>query len=93
MTLVAAIAALAAATCVGYYWGRRVGATPSTWKKRTGRLAVGKSAIGLLALLIARRIRRRFGTGPIFTEAVLLWGLRLVAPGELLRGSLARMRI
>jgi membrane protein DedA with SNARE-associated domain len=30
MTVLAAIAALAMAACVGYYFGRRAGSTPST---------------------------------------------------------------
>jgi hypothetical protein len=92
MTVLAGIAALAMATCVGYYFGRRVGPAPSTWKKRTNRIALGRLAISLLVLVTARRIRRSFRTGHTFPDAVHLWRLRPVAPLELLRGSVARMR-
>jgi hypothetical protein len=81
----AEIAALTTATCGGYYLGRRAGSTPSTWRKRTSRTALGRRAISLLVLVTARRIRRRFRAKPT-------WGLRRVAPVELLRGSVARMR-
>jgi hypothetical protein len=88
VTVLAGIAALAMATCVGYYFGRRAGSTPSTWKRRTSRITLGRLAISLLVLLTARRIRRRFRPEQIFADAVL----RLIAPLELLRGSVARMR-
>ena len=90
MTVLAGIAALAIATCVGYYFGRRAGSTPSTWKKRTSRITLGRLAISLLVLLTARRIRQRFRPEHMFADAVHLWGL--IAPLELLRGSVARMR-
>jgi hypothetical protein len=92
MTVLAGIAALAMATCVGYYFGRRVGSTPSTWKKRTSRIALGKLAISLLMLVTARRIQQSFRAGHTLPEAVHFWGLRLIAPLELLRGSVTRMR-
>ncbi len=92
MTVLAGIAALAMATCVGYYFGRRAGSTRAPWKKRTSRLALGRLAISLLVLLTARRIRQGFRGGHMLTDAVHLWGLRLIAPVELLRGSVARMR-
>jgi hypothetical protein len=92
MTVFAGIAALAMATCVGYYFGRRAGSAPSTWKKRTSRITLGRLAISLLVLLTARRIRRSFRPEHIFADAVHIWGLRLIAPLELLRGSVARMR-
>ncbi|MGD1281730.1 hypothetical protein ACKUUI_03955 [Mycobacterium seoulense] len=79
MTVVAGIAALAMATCVGYYLGRRAGSVTPTWKRRTSRVALGRMAISLLVLLTARR-------------AMTLWGPRCVAPLGLLRGSVARMR-
>ncbi|MGD1173339.1 hypothetical protein ACKUVQ_08650 [Mycobacterium seoulense] len=79
MTVVAGIVALAMATCVGYYLGRRAGSAPPTWKRRTSRVALGRMAISLLVLLTARR-------------AMTLWGPRFVAPLGLLRGSVARMR-
>jgi hypothetical protein len=88
----AGIAALATATCVGYCFGRRVGPRPSTWKRRTSRIALGRLTISLLVLLTARRIRQSFRAESILADAVHLWGLRLIAPVELLRGSVARMR-
>jgi hypothetical protein len=57
VTVLAAIAALAMATCVGYYFGRRERPTRPSWKKRTSRIALGRLAISLLMGLTARRIR------------------------------------
>ncbi|HEY6817815.1 MAG TPA: hypothetical protein VI196_00385 [Mycobacterium sp.] len=88
MTVFAAFAALAMATCVGYYFGRRAGSTPTTWKKRTSRIALGRRAADLLVLVAARRIRQRLRPEPI----VELFGLRILAPLDLLRGSVTRMR-
>ena len=88
MTVFAAFAALTMATCVGYYFGRRAGSTPSTWKKRTSRIALGRRAANLLVLVAARRIRQRLRPEPI----VELFGLRILAPLDLLRGSVTRMR-
>jgi hypothetical protein len=90
MTVLAVIAALATATCVGYYFGRRSGSAPSTWKQRTSRIAVGRLAISLALLLTARRIRRSFRTDRPLRAAVHFWGPRLVAPLGLLRGSALR---
>lgn len=92
MTVLLGIAALAMATCVGYYFGRRAGSTPSTWKKRTSRMALGRLAVNLLVLLAARRVRRSPRAYRVLPGAVHLWGPRLVAPLELLRGSVARTR-
>lgn len=80
MTVFAAIAALAMAACVGYYFGRRAGSAPSSWKKRTSRIALGRLAINLLVLLTARRVRRSFPAA------------QLLASLDLLRTSTARMR-
>jgi hypothetical protein len=88
MTVFAAFAALTMATCVGYYFGRRTGSTPSTWKKRTSRIALGRRAANLLVLVAARRIRQRLRPEPM----VELFGLRILAPLDLLRGSVTRMR-
>ncbi len=92
MTVLAGIAALAMATCVGYYFGRRASSTPSTWKRRTSRIALGRLAITLLVLLTARRMRQSFRAERMLPGAVYLRGLSVVAPLELLRGSVARMR-
>lgn len=66
MTVLAGIAALAVAMCVGYCLGRRAGSTPPTWKRRTSRVALGRMAINLLVLITARRV-------------MTLWGPRFVA--------------
>ena len=88
MTVFAAFAALALAMSAGYYCGRRVGSTPSNWKKRTSRVALGKRALHLAMLVAARRVRRRFVAVP----TVELLGLRILAPLDVLRGSVTRMR-
>ena len=88
MIVFAAFAALTIATCVGYYFGRRAGSTPKTWKKRTSRTALGRRAANLVVLVAARRIRQRLRPEPI----VELFGLRILAPLDLLRGSVTRMR-
>jgi CDP-diglyceride synthetase len=59
MTALAVIAALLAALCVGYFFGRRAGSTPASWKKRTSRATLGRLAVSMVALVIARRLRRR----------------------------------
>jgi hypothetical protein len=92
MMVVAGIAALVMAASIGYYFGRRVGSTRSTWKKRTSRFALGRLAISLLVLLTARRIRQSFRAAPMFSDAVQLSAPRLIAPLELLRVSVARVR-
>jgi hypothetical protein len=76
------------AACVGYYFGRRAGSPPSTWKKRTSRIALGRRAANLLVLVAARRIRQRLRP----ESMVELFGLRILAPLDLLRGSVTRMR-
>jgi hypothetical protein len=91
MTDLAVICALATATWIGYYVGRRAGSTPSTWKKRTSRMALGRRAISLLVLMTARRIGRASRPSAL-PDAVVIWGLRTIAPLELLRGGVARMR-
>jgi hypothetical protein len=88
MTVFAAFAALTMATCLGYYFGRRAGSTPSTWKKRTSRISLGRRAANLLVLVAARRIRQQLRPEPI----VEMFGLRILAPLDLLRGSVSRMR-
>jgi hypothetical protein len=88
MMVFAAFAVLTMATCVGYCFGRRAGSTPSTWKKRTSRFALGRRAANLLVLVAARRIRQRLRPEPM----VEMFGLRILAPLDLLRGSVSRMR-
>lgn len=92
MTVVAVLCALATAAWIGYYLGRRAGSTPSPWKNRTSRVALGRLVISLLVSLTARRIRRSFRAERALRDAVGIWGLRTLAPLELLRGGVARMR-
>jgi hypothetical protein len=56
MTALALFAAIGTALCVGYHLGRRAGSKPSTWRKRTSRVALGRLAINLLVLMTARRV-------------------------------------
>lgn len=84
MTVLVVGSALVAALCVGYYFGRRASSTPSTWKKRTSRLALGRVAINLLVLITARRLRQR-----VFPYVVRP---RLIEPLGFLRGSVGRYR-
>ena len=91
MTVLAVICALATATWIGYYVGRRAGSKPSTWKKRTSRMALGRRAISLLVLMTARRIGRA-SRPSVLPDAVGICGLRTIAALELLRGGVARMR-
>jgi hypothetical protein len=92
MTALVVISALVTALCTGYYFGRRASSTPSTWKKRTSRVALGRLAIHLLVLMTARRIRQSFQAGRVFPAAVGTWGPRFVGRLVLLRGSGARLR-
>lgn len=80
MMVLAGIAAIVMAMCVGYHLGRRARPTPSSWKPRTSRIALSRLAISLLVLLTARRLQRSLRAEYMF------------APLELLRGSVARMR-
>jgi hypothetical protein len=54
-------------------------------------MALGRRAISLLVLMTARRIRRA-SRPSVLPDAVGTWGLRTIAPLELLRGGVARMR-
>jgi hypothetical protein len=51
-------------------------------------MALGRRAVNLVVLVAARRIERRWRGEPM----VELFGLRMLAPLELLRGSVTRMR-
>lgn len=76
MTALALISALGTALCLGYYLGRRAGPKPSTWRRRTSRIALGRLALTLVVLVAARRART----------------LGIVEPVGLLRGGVARLR-
>jgi hypothetical protein len=90
MTALVAISALVTALCTGYYFGRRASSTPSTWTKRTSRVALSRLAINLLVLMAARRIRQSFQAGRTFRDAVGSWGPRFIEALLLPRGSAAR---
>jgi hypothetical protein len=92
MTALALISPLGTALCLGYYLGRRAGSKPSTWKKRTSRIALGRLAINLLLLVSARRIRQILQAGRVFSNAGGICGLRMIELLALLRDSVARMR-
>jgi hypothetical protein len=92
MTVLAVISALVTALGTGYHFGRRAGSTPSTWKKRTSRVALGRLAMNLLVLMTARRVRERFLARRVLPDLLGNRGLRLIEPFELLRWSAARLR-
>jgi hypothetical protein len=92
MTALAVISALVTALCIGYHFGRRADSTPPTWKKRTSRTALGRLAISLIALMIARRIRHKLVPERAYAGAVGVWGLKFIQPLQLLRDSLLRQR-
>lgn len=92
MTVIAVIAALAVATCLGYWVGRRAASTPPSWKKRTSRIALSKQAINLLAMITVRRIRRRVRAERIVSDVAARYGMRIVAPPHLRRGEVVRLR-
>lgn len=92
MTALAVISVLVAGLCIGYYFGRRADSTPSTWKKRTSRVALGRLAINLLVCMTARRIRQSFRARSLTPDALGSWGPRCVDTLALLRGGAARLR-
>jgi hypothetical protein len=92
VTVIVAIAALAIATCIGYNFGRRAAATPPSWKKRTSRIALGRQALGLLAMITARRIRQRFRAERVLADVAARCGLRAIGPLQVRRGGLVRLR-
>jgi hypothetical protein len=92
VTVIAAIAALAIAAAFGYYFGRRAASTPPSWKKRTSRLALGRQAVNLLAMITARRIQQRFRAEHVLHDMAGRCGLRVVAPSQFRRGGVVRLR-
>ena len=93
MTALAVISALVTALCIGYYFGRRAGSTPSTWRKRTSRVALSKLAVSLLVLMTVRRIRQSFLAERVSPDAGGVWGMTFVEPLQLPRGSFAHLRL
>lgn len=65
MAVLALLCALATATCVGYYLGRRAGSRPPTWKQRTSRIALGRLTLSLLVAMTARRVLKLRTVGPV----------------------------
>lgn len=92
MTVIAVIAALAIATCLGYYVGRRAASTPPSWKRRTSRIALSKQAINLLAMITARRIQQRLRAERSVSATAASYGLRRLAPLKLRPSSVVRLR-
>jgi hypothetical protein len=92
VTVIAVIAALATAACIGYYFGRRAASTPPSWKKRTSRIALSRQAVHLLAMITARRIQQRFRAERIVSDTAARYGLRIVAPTQFRRGRVVRLR-
>jgi hypothetical protein len=97
MTALAVLSALLVALCIGYQLGRRAGSTPSTWKVRTSRPALGRLAITLFTLVIARRIRKLLlaerGRHPAAVAWEAVWATRLVEPLQLLARGLPGLRV
>jgi hypothetical protein len=80
MAALAVLSALVVALCIGYHFGRRAGTRPPTWKKRTSRARLGRLAISLTMLMIARRIQHRVLVQRALPDALAAWGTRFVAP-------------
>ncbi len=92
MTPIVVICVVVAALCIGYHFGRRAGSTPSTWKKRTSRAALGRVAISLIVLMIARRVQRNFLAKRALSNAVGIRPLKFIEPLQLLRSGLPLRR-
>ena len=92
VTVIAVIAALAIAACVGYHFGRRAASTPPSWRKRTSRIALSRQALNLIAMITARRIQQRFHAERVLSDMAARCGLRAIAPLQVRRGALARSR-
>ncbi|OBF62334.1 hypothetical protein A5753_15760 [Mycobacterium sp. 852002-51971_SCH5477799-a] len=92
MTIFAAIAALTMAACIGYYLGRRAASTPPSWKKRTSRIALGRQAFNLLAMITARRIQQRFQPERVRSGMSAKFRFRAIAPLHVRHGGAARLR-
>ena len=87
MTPIAVICAAVTALCVGYQLGRRASSTPSTWKKRTSRATLGRAALSLILLMVARRVQRRFLAKHALSNPVGVWALKFAEPLHLLRSG------
>jgi hypothetical protein len=92
MTPIAVICVVVTALCIGYHFGRRAGSTPSNWKKRTSRAALGRVAISLIVLMIARRVQRNLLAKRALSKAVSIWAPKFIEPLQLLRSGLPLQR-
>ena len=87
-----AVICVVTALCIGYYFGRRAGSTPPTWKKRTSRTALGRVTMSLIVLMIARRVQRNFLAKRALSDAVGGRALKFIEPLHLLRSGLSFQR-
>ncbi|MEM6106630.1 hypothetical protein AAHS21_10250 [Mycobacterium sp. 050272] len=85
MAVLVLVCALAAATCVGYYMGRRASPSRPSWRQRTSRVAIGRLALSFVVLVAARRIRQTARTHRPLRPV----DLKSVEPVELLRWGVA----
>ena len=92
MTPIAVICVVVTALCIGYHFGRRAGSTPSTRKKRASRAALGRLAMSVIVLMIARRVERNFLAKRALSNAVGIRALKFIEPLQLLRSSLVLRR-
>lgn len=92
MAALVVIFALGSALGIGYYFGRRAGSAPLSWRKRTSRAALGRLAIGLFVLMAARRMRKSFRAGRALLDMDDILRPRLVELLESVRVSAARLR-
>jgi hypothetical protein len=92
MTPIAVICVVITALCIGYHFGRRAGSTPSTWKRRTSRAALGRVAMSVIVLMIARRVQRNFLAKRALCNAVGVRALKFIEPLQLLRRGLPLQR-
>ncbi|MDG4666069.1 hypothetical protein [Mycobacterium sp. 236(2023)] len=58
MTALGILVALTAALCIGYAVGYRRGSRTPTWRQRTSRAALGRQAVGLIAMVAASQLQR-----------------------------------
>jgi hypothetical protein len=91
MTALVVISVVVTALCVGYHFGRRTGST-RTWKKRASRTTLGRLAMSLIVLMVARRVQRSFLAERALSKAATVWGLKFIEPLQFLRASLPRQR-
>jgi uncharacterized membrane protein YhiD involved in acid resistance len=58
MTALGVFAALVAALGIGYLLGYRRGSRTPSWRQRTSRVALGRQAVSLVALVAASQLQR-----------------------------------